>query len=84
MPEFYVILARKMPEFYIIIAQKIFFPEFCPHPLFPPSPTPMHPSSGSLGCHLRKVCKILFQICAFGAFFNKYTHLKWTLASYLV
>ena len=25
MPEFYMILARKMPEFFIIIARKIFF-----------------------------------------------------------
>jgi len=50
MPDFYVILARKiskMPEFYIIIARKIFFqncflgvlvPTF---PLLPPSPTSM-------------------------------------------
>ena len=27
-PEFYMILARKMPEFYVIIARKIFFPNF--------------------------------------------------------
>jgi len=27
-PEFHVIFARKMPEFHVIIALKIFFPEF--------------------------------------------------------
>jgi len=36
---------NKMPEFYIMIARKILFPEFWEghrHPLPSPSPTPMH------------------------------------------
>ena len=43
-PEFYVILARKMPEFYMIIGRKIFFLNFWGHvPPYPPPPshTPM-------------------------------------------
>ena len=47
MPEFYMIIARKMPEFYIIIARKIFFPNLFffggggRAPLCTPSPTPV-------------------------------------------
>ena len=45
-PEFCTICARKMPEFYIIIVRKIFFPEFwgARVPPCPPSPTPMEPT----------------------------------------
>jgi len=44
--ELYMIFARKMPEFYIIIARKIFFPIFffwggASAPLCPPFPPPM-------------------------------------------
>ena len=35
-PEFYMIFVRKKPEFYIIIARKIFFPNFRGH--VPPCP----------------------------------------------
>jgi len=43
-PNFYDICQKiyKIPEFYIIIARKIFFPNFRGHvPPVPPSPTPM-------------------------------------------
>jgi len=41
-PEFHMIFVRKMPEYYLIIARKIFFPNFRGHvPPLPPYPTPM-------------------------------------------
>ena len=42
-PEFYMIFARKMSTFFILIARKIFFPNFRGHvpPASPPFPTPM-------------------------------------------
>ena len=40
--EFHMIYARKMPEFYVIIARKIFFPKSGRGARAPPeSPTPM-------------------------------------------
>jgi len=37
-----MIFARKMPEFYIIIARKIFSPNYRgPRAPYPPSPTPI-------------------------------------------
>ena len=35
--EFHAIFARKMPEFYVIIARKVFFPNFWPARA-PPAP----------------------------------------------
>ena len=48
MRKFYMIFARKMPEFYIIIGRKIFFAKFMGDVPPPPSaPPPSHTPMGT-------------------------------------
>jgi len=51
-PEFYMIFARKMPEFYVIIARKIFCPPPCP-----PVSYAYELGDGSNFCQIRFIVK---------------------------